>query len=42
MLVSFLARTAREDASDARDVYWQQWQGDKHTAVVVAVVMVRI
>ncbi len=34
MLVSALARTAREDMSNARDVRWQQWQGDR--IIVVA------
>jgi hypothetical protein len=31
-LASALARTAREDTSDARDVYWQLWQGDRSIA----------
>jgi hypothetical protein len=33
-LASVLVRTAREDASDARDVHWQRWQGVK--SIVVA------
>ncbi len=33
-LASALARMAREDASDARNVCWQQWQGDG--SIVVA------
>jgi hypothetical protein len=26
----------REDASDSRDVRWQQWQGDRHIVMAVA------
>ncbi len=36
MLASGSARTAREDASDGRDIHWQQWQGDRHIAAAVA------
>jgi hypothetical protein len=35
---SALARTAREDASDARDIRWQQWTGDRSIAVAVPAV----
>ncbi len=39
---SVLVRTAREEASDARDVCWQQWQGDRRFAAAVVVVVVHI
>jgi hypothetical protein len=42
MLASALARTARVDTSDARDVCWQQWQGDSSIVTAVAVAVVRI
>jgi hypothetical protein len=32
-LASALARTAREDTSDARVICWQQWQGDRSIPV---------
>jgi hypothetical protein len=38
VLASALARTASEDASDARDVHLQQWQGDRHILAAVAAV----
>jgi hypothetical protein len=37
MSASTLARMAREDASDARDVCLQQWQGDRSIVMAVAV-----
>ncbi len=37
LLLWLLARTAREDASDARDVRQRQWQGDRSIAAAVAV-----
>ncbi len=37
MLASVLARTAKEDVSNMRDVSWQQWQGDRHIVAAVAV-----
>ncbi len=37
MLASALAKMAREDASNAREARWKQWQGDKSIAVMVAV-----
>jgi hypothetical protein len=42
MLASALVRMAREDASDAREAGWKQWQGDKSIAMVVAVAAVQI
>ncbi len=39
---SALARTTREDASNARDICWQQWTGDRSIAVAVAAVAVWI
>ncbi len=41
-LASALARTVRKDVLDARDIHWQQWQGDKRITVAVAVKVVRI
>ncbi len=42
MLASALARMAREATSNARDIRWQQWQGDRHIATAVAVLVVKI
>jgi hypothetical protein len=39
---SALARTAREDASNARDVCRKRWGGDKRIAAAVAVAAVQI
>jgi hypothetical protein len=41
-LVSALARTTREEAYDARDVQWQQLQGDRQIVVAVVVSAVQI
>jgi hypothetical protein len=35
-----LARTTREDVSKARDICWQEWQGDRH--MMVAEVWLRL
>jgi hypothetical protein len=42
MLASALVRTAKEDVSNARDLYWQQWQQDRRIAAVMAVAVVQI
>jgi hypothetical protein len=42
MLASALAKMAREDAFDAREAHWKQWQGDKSIAMAVAVAVVQI
>jgi hypothetical protein len=41
-LASALARTAREYASDVRDVCWKQWQRYKRIAAAVVVAAVWI
>jgi hypothetical protein len=41
-LASALAGMARKDVSNARDVSWQQWQGDRCIAPAVVVVAVQI
>jgi hypothetical protein len=33
---------AREEASDARDIHWKQWQGSKRIVVAVVVAAVWI
>jgi hypothetical protein len=42
MLTSALARTTREDVSDARDLRWQQWQQDRCIAAAVAMGTMRV
>ncbi len=42
MLASALARTAREDVSDARDARGKQLQGNKRIVAAEAVVAVQI
>ncbi len=41
-LLWHLARMAREDASDARDIHQWQWRGDRRIALVVAAVRMQI
>ncbi len=42
MLASALARMAREDMSNARDIRRQRWQQDRHIAAAVVVAAVQI
>ncbi len=42
MLASVLAKMAREDASNARNIHWKPWQGNKCIAAAVAVAAVWI